>query len=362
MSAPLLHFGLLGEAAVFTGNGAKVRVSSQKGMALLAYLAMNPGPNSRPSLADLLWGDRVDRQARQSLRQCMVGLRRDLGETTRVLTGDDHTLRLDHALIAIDVRELERAAAAPCHADRLRCLQMSSGLFLEGFHVGAEAFDQWVEAERNRLAAIATRTFIQLAEHAEAEGDAANALLALERLVATDPGEEEWHRRLIRAVAKHQGPDAAIGRAKWLASQLRRHVDAEPSAETRELLEAFRRDAAAARTREIQPVMTAAAAPESASELPPVQEPGAVEASLPPVATSQPGTPWRRFQPRRYAAGAAGVVVGLLVAAGLGAVLVGHGSAPDPVVQAPEQASPPQPQKEAWYGPRAAGSGRPPEQ
>ena len=66
-------------ANVCTDPPSALRISSKKGCALLAYVAMRPEQDvSREQLADLLWGDRSTQHARQALRQCLASLRRDL--------------------------------------------------------------------------------------------------------------------------------------------------------------------------------------------------------------------------------------------------------------------------------------------
>jgi hypothetical protein len=61
-----LRFRLLGPAQVMRGDAGAIRITAQKGFALLAYLAMHQGaPVGRALLADLLWGDRIDAKARQ---------------------------------------------------------------------------------------------------------------------------------------------------------------------------------------------------------------------------------------------------------------------------------------------------------
>src|SRR5688572_18497384 len=53
-----------------------IRVTTRKGRALLAYLAMAPGQRAgREQLAALFWGDRDEHHARQCLRQCLARLR-----------------------------------------------------------------------------------------------------------------------------------------------------------------------------------------------------------------------------------------------------------------------------------------------
>ena len=70
----------------------------KKAVGLLAYLAMRPGqPCSRDKLVDLLWGDGAPDQARHSLRQALLTLRRSLATTAsraRIVSEGD-TLALE---------------------------------------------------------------------------------------------------------------------------------------------------------------------------------------------------------------------------------------------------------------------------
>jgi TolB-like protein/DNA-binding SARP family transcriptional activator/Tfp pilus assembly protein PilF len=245
-SRPLgrIRFQFLGSAGLFAGHSnGTVRVSSRKGLALLAYLAMNAGrPVSRAVLADLLWGDRVEAQARQSLRQAILTLRRDLGPTwSSLLSVDDQSLSL--AVEADDVDALQFAActASPDPTHRHRCLDIPWGPFLDKFSVGTEPFDEWVVAERHRLDTIATRVFSDLAKQFDSAGDGERAIVALERLIAIDPADEDRLRRLLILEARHRGPDAALARAKELVARLKREVDAEPEAATLSIIDDIKR-------------------------------------------------------------------------------------------------------------------------
>ncbi len=88
----IIKLELLGGFAInVAGNPpTPIRISPKKGRALLAYLAMHPQRSgSREQLATLFWGDRFDRQARQSLRQCLRWLHRDLARTEPALLYSD---------------------------------------------------------------------------------------------------------------------------------------------------------------------------------------------------------------------------------------------------------------------------------
>ncbi|MBX9778590.1 MAG: tetratricopeptide repeat protein [Xanthobacteraceae bacterium] len=238
-----LLFKLLGQPAIASGDRDPVRISAQKGLALLAYLAMRQGASvNRAILADLLWSDRAEAQARQNLRQLILTLRRDLGPRhVALLQADDQSISLTAEIATVDAVQFEAWAKNSDPAVRARCLELSWGSFLDGFSIGAEAFDEWVVAERHRLDAIATRVSSDLVKQFDQAGDGERAILAMERLVAIDSVDEERHRRLLALEARYRGPDAALARAKELVARLKREVDAEPEAATRAVIDDIKR-------------------------------------------------------------------------------------------------------------------------
>jgi len=236
------RFRLLGEATLSVAGADSHRVLPQKGLALLVYLAMNRGrPISRALLADLLWGDRVDSQARQNLRQCILTLRRDFGPALgRALVVDDQSLAFAADGVEVDALQFVGCASAADSTERQRCIDLPWGSFLGHFTTGAEGFDEWAVAERQELDATAARVFAEFAEQFEAAGDGGRAIAALERLIAIDPAEEHLHRRLLTLEARTRGADAALVRGKTLIALLKREFDAEPEPATLALLEDFR--------------------------------------------------------------------------------------------------------------------------
>jgi DNA-binding SARP family transcriptional activator len=73
-----LEIGLLG-AFQLRLDGQAIDLPGRRERALLAYLAMSPGePRSREKLAGMLWSERADKQARDSLKQAVLKLRKAL--------------------------------------------------------------------------------------------------------------------------------------------------------------------------------------------------------------------------------------------------------------------------------------------
>jgi len=154
-----IRLHLLGGLTVFphATPDKPLSIPSRKGCALLAYLAMQREARlTREQLTTLLWGDRFDKQGRQSLRQSILSLRKQLEPVAPgVLVVDGELVALDAELFSTDAREF--AALAEEGGDPERALGLYRGEFLAGFSLDVEPFDDWVRGERTRFATIAGR-------------------------------------------------------------------------------------------------------------------------------------------------------------------------------------------------------------
>ncbi len=115
-----------------------------KGLALLGYLALEPGPHSREEVAALLWGESPGSAARASLRQALRQVRGAVGAHLRA---DRVGVELSPAVVC-DAVEFLRAATD----DPERAATFAVPRFLAGFSPRhAPAFDEWAEAMRAHL-------------------------------------------------------------------------------------------------------------------------------------------------------------------------------------------------------------------
>ena len=240
---PRVTLRLLGSFGAEMDGGRELHIGWRRGQALLAYLAMQTNhQRSREGLADLLWGNRLDRQARHSLRQCLVYVRRALQPVgAEVLTSDTKSLGLDPRLVAVDALKLVSLAESTDPADLARAADLYRGEFLTGLNLNLETFDQWVRTERSRFTGIMSRVFAELAEHWDASGDAGRAVATAERLVALDSLREDSQRLLLWLYARHRGREAALTYAKTVTALLHEELDAQPDPQTAALIAAIRR-------------------------------------------------------------------------------------------------------------------------
>jgi DNA-binding SARP family transcriptional activator/TolB-like protein len=242
---PLIKLRLLGRFSA-TADGEpplQLKISSKKGIALLAYLALHPEHSvSREKLATLLWGDRQDRQARLSLRQVILSLRKTFAESELIaLDGDVVGLRMDR--VRVDALEFQKLTRSTDLADLDRAAALYVGPFLNELESGSEDFAAWLETVRSRFEAEAARVLESCADRRDLLDQGDLAVDASERLVALDPLREDWQRRLLRVSARHRGGEVALVHAKKLVALLKKELDVEPESSTSELIEEIRRGA-----------------------------------------------------------------------------------------------------------------------
>src|SRR6516225_654811 len=117
--------------------GQVIDVPGRKERALLAFLAMPPGERrSRDKLCGLLWGDRGDKQARDSLKQAVHRLRSSFDAILPLpIVADREFLSLDRAAIAVDVQEFERSISEATPEAVARAMALYRGDLLDGLDV-----------------------------------------------------------------------------------------------------------------------------------------------------------------------------------------------------------------------------------
>lgn len=113
---PVLQLELLGDFRMRSETGSLINISAKKSQAMLAYLGVKPAQLvSRDKMAALLWSSTATEQARQSLRQTLSSLRKELAQISpdrKILVEDGDFLSLDPELVQIDVADFERQLAS----------------------------------------------------------------------------------------------------------------------------------------------------------------------------------------------------------------------------------------------------------
>jgi TolB-like protein len=231
---------LLGPLALAI-KGRELHRLPRKADALLALLALQPGrPIAREAVADFLWTDRGPAQARQSLRQTLLVLRRNLGGDLILAEGDCLVIR--PGTLAVDAIEFEARAASTDREVLVAAAALYRGELLENRGPVALRFDDWLAVERNRFAALAATILRRLAEACAAAGEIETAIAAAMRLLTIDNLREDSHRLLIELLARAGRRAEALRRFDAVAELLERELGVTPHDETIALVRRIRMD------------------------------------------------------------------------------------------------------------------------
>jgi DNA-binding SARP family transcriptional activator len=234
----VLHLELLGDFRLRAESGSLVTISARKSQAMLAFLGVKPGQLvSRDKMASLLWSSTAPEQARQSLRQTLSTLRKELAQVSpqKILVEEGDFLSLDASLVHADVVEFESLVGAGTAESLDPATRLYTGDFLDGFQIDEERFDQWVIAERDRLHRMALRAHAHLVEMLSRADAVDEAVAVAQRSLRIDPLQEAMHRTLMRLYLQSGDPLNALQQYDNCAKVLRRELDVDPDSETKAL-------------------------------------------------------------------------------------------------------------------------------
>ncbi len=235
-----LRLTLIGSPSLVDQDGKDVRavLAQPKRLALLVYLAaaQPAGFHQRDALLALFWPDFSQEAARAALNRAVYYLRQALGAEVIESRGD--AIAIDRSLLRADVFEIEEALA---RGDTDTALTLCRGDLLAGFHVDdAAEFEQWLDAERQRLSGRVARSAIDAATAAERSGDLERAVALGREACRLLPYSEPLQVDLLRRLEALGNRSEALLAYETFARRLSADLDATPGAELRAIAERLR--------------------------------------------------------------------------------------------------------------------------
>jgi len=276
-----LEILLLGAFQLRKG-GQAIDLPGRRERALLAYLAMPAGESrSRDKLAGMLWSERGDKQARDSLKQAVLRLRKALdGVGLAALLSDREFVTLDPAAVSVDVAEFERLTGEGTPEGVARAVTLYRGDLLDGLEVRDPTFEEWLLMERQRLRDLAREALAALLARHMADGVHDQAAATARRLVLLDPLREEAHRALMRIYAEQGQTASALKQYQTCRDKLQLELGVKPEPETERLYQSIHQNRFAPR----QPPQNSTATIAAAEPLPRTGEPESTPSVTPSIA------------------------------------------------------------------------------
>jgi eukaryotic-like serine/threonine-protein kinase len=238
----MIELRTLGGLDLRDSDGQEIRpiLAQPKRLALLIYLALTPPPSfrRRDSIIALFWPELDQEHARGSLRQALRFLRRTLGEGVIVSRGEEE-IGVRSSILWCDATTFEQACRS---GDVRQAMDLYRDDFLTGFFVSDAAveFEQWILDERMRFRRQAGEAAWGLALSSRAAGDEGAAAEWARRALRYAPNDEGAVRRLIDLLDTLGDRAGAIEAYEEFAGRVALEFEAEPSIETRQLIETVR--------------------------------------------------------------------------------------------------------------------------
>ncbi len=272
-----LNLKLLGSMQVTLDGNLIKGFDSIKTRALLAYLAFEKAqPQSRETLAELLWPGQPEGPARHSLSQALSNLRLTIGDRhpTRERSPNEQTERREPFLL-ITTHSIQFNTQGDSSSDTARFLELLAGCgandhpspascqacmeryreavtiyrgeFLADLYLkDCILFGEWMTVIRERLHREALKALDCLTEFHDQRGELELAISYARRQVALNPLWEPAQRSLMRVLAQDGQRSAALAQYDDLKYRLGAELSAQPERETTALYERLRAEAESA--------------------------------------------------------------------------------------------------------------------
>jgi len=225
-----------GRVGVERAGGEIVRLRSSKHLALLVYLVANPDhEHPRNRLAPLFW-ETERSQARHSLSQALYDIRSNLPELGVRASVNHVAVRRGTVESELDLFEM-----AVRSSDVARAVELYRGVFVPDLEsVATEAFERWVEDERQRLQRLAELAFSRYVAECDDRARWGEMCTVALRLLDMNPLHEEAHRAFMRGMWLQGDQQAALDHFRHVESMLSEELPSGISPETHRLLERIR--------------------------------------------------------------------------------------------------------------------------
>lgn len=220
----MLRLFTLGDLRMETADG-RVLSRRRKPLVLLAYLCRkSPQAVFRVELATLLWGQRNDARARQSLRQALLELKHILGDALE--TTHDH-VGIAASVVELDITSFEREVDSGREEVAVSRWQ---GDFLAGAEDAGElALELWIATERAGLRRRLSLAFERLLSDATERGSWSVATMLASRWLDATPLDEHACASLIKSLQAENRPSDALAVHARFVVRIQEELGVQPS-------------------------------------------------------------------------------------------------------------------------------------
>ena len=236
----MLKIALLGSPQIQRDDQTIDQFASQKSLALLCYLVLNPAMQQREFLAGLLWPDLPNRNAMTTLRNALANLNKLVGAHLTITRQQAGFHRA--APYWLDVEEVESILTPDVIVRAPHTWRQAQVLYrndlLTGFSVReAEPFEEWLTIERERRRTAYLQGLLAAGAALAARSDAVEGLALADHILELEPWNEPAQQLVLSLLAQSGRRGEAIERYRQFSTLLDEEFGLEPTAELTHLFQ-----------------------------------------------------------------------------------------------------------------------------
>lgn len=243
-----IHIYLFGHFQIERGS-KPVHIPTRKTELLLAYLILNPAKHAREKLAALFWGDSSDTEARNSLRNSLALLNKQLGPD--LILADRQTVEINPACpLWVDALTLESQASNFLDALTPDADQIQFELYQD--NLLADFYEDWIFPLREHYRSLFLDALLQMAQQMRARSEYERAIEFARQVLALDGTNERAHQHLMFCHMAQGDRSAALKQYETCQRALQEELAVEPATATVALYEWIKQAPAEAKPFEAQ--------------------------------------------------------------------------------------------------------------
>ncbi len=175
-----------------------LKLTNNKGIALLLYLAVKRDPQRREHVMDLLWPDSLPQSARKNMRNTLWQIRKTLGDEFIQVEAD--RLRLGQN-VWLDLNPFEQLTLPSRNVSAIEeAVALYRAPLAEGLHIlEAPTFELWLTGERERLNQHYLRLLEALVFNYQTDHKWRQVINTAQRALTNDNLQEPLYQALMKA-------------------------------------------------------------------------------------------------------------------------------------------------------------------
>lgn len=240
-SAPV-HIKLLGPLEIMVHGKRVDGIRYDKARALLAYMLMHPNVElRRAAVSKMFWPEASEQRARQSLRQAIATIRRELQDRdkeSRYFRVSRQTMAYSpHTDLQTDVERFLSNDFQGSEIEKLhQAIDTYRGKLMEQFHLsGCDEFNTWIEKRRQQVHSAMLDKLDTLASIYQEQGNTPKAIECYSRLTDMAPWDEQYNYNMMSVLAQSGQRNAAIQHFERYRTGLKKELGTEPDTKMQQL-------------------------------------------------------------------------------------------------------------------------------